>query len=79
MSIATHKDVLSIFPGIQDHAAVEILEMKATVDELEAVLAVIMSDDKDLVEVKQRQGGQIHRLLNILNQSGIAPVQDRDI
>jgi len=79
MTIATHKDILSVFPGIQDHAAVEILDMKATVDELEAALAVITSDDKGLVEVKQREGGQIHRLLNILNQAGVAPVQDRDL
>ena len=79
MTIATHQDILSVLPGIQDHAVVEILEMKATVDELEAALAAITSDDKDLVEVKQREGGQIHRLMNILNRSGIAPVQDRDI
>lgn len=79
MTIATHNDILSVFPGVQDHAVVEILEMKATVDELEAALAVITSDDKDLIEIKQREGGQIHRLLNILNEAGIAAVQDRDV
>jgi len=79
MTIATHKDIQDVFPGIQDHAAVEILDLKATVDELEAVLALLASDDKGLIEVKQREGGQIHRLLNILNSAGVAPVQDRDI
>ena len=78
MSIATHKEIVQIFPGIQDHAAVEILEMQATVDELEAALAVLTSDDKDLIGIKQREGGQIHRLLNILNQAGIQAVLDRD-
>jgi len=78
MSIATHKDIVQVFPGIQDHAAVEILEMQATVDELEAALAVLTSDDKDLIDIKQREGGQIHRLLSILNQAGIQAVLDRD-
>lgn len=78
MSIATHKDIVQVFPGIQDHAAVEILEMQATVDELEAALAVLTSDDKDLIDIKQREGGQIHRLLNILNQADIQAVLDRD-
>lgn len=78
MSIATHKDIVQVFPGIQDHAAVEILDMQATVDELEAALAVLTSDDKDLIDIKQREGGQIHRLLNILNQADIQAVLDRD-
>jgi hypothetical protein len=78
MSIATHKDIVQVFPGIQDHAAVEILEMQATVDELEAALALLTSDDKDLIDIKQREGGQIHRLLNILNQADIQAVLDRD-
>jgi hypothetical protein len=78
MSIATHKDIVQVFPGIHDHAAVEILEMQATVDELEAALALLTSDDKDLIDIKQREGGQIHRLLNILNQADIQAVLDRD-
>ena len=79
MRIATHNDILAVFPGIQDHAAVEITEMKATVEDLEAALAVITSEDTDLIEFKQREGGQINRLLDILNQANIAAVQDRDI
>ena len=79
MVIATRKDILGVFPGIQDHAVVEVLDMKATVDELEAALALLTSDDKGLIEIKQREGGQIHRLLNILNDANVAAVQDRDI
>jgi DNA-binding transcriptional regulator GbsR (MarR family) len=79
MRIATHRDILNAFPEIQDHAAVEIMEMKATIEDLEAVLAVITSNDKDLIEVKRREGGQIHRLLDILSQANVAAVQDRDI
>ena len=79
MRLATHKDIVEVFPGIQDHAVVEIMDMKATIEDLEAALAVTASDDKDLIEIKQREGGQIHRLLRILDQAGIAAVQDRDI
>jgi len=78
MKIATRKDVLGVFPDIQDHAVVEILDMKASVDDLEAALGILMSDDKDLIEIRQREGGQIHRLLNILNQAGVQPAADRD-
>ena len=79
MRIATHKDILEVFPGIQDHAVVEIMEMKATVEDLEAALAVTTSDDKDLIEIQRREGGQIHRLLNILDQANVVAAQDRDI
>jgi hypothetical protein len=78
VSIATRKDVISVFPDLQDHAVVEILDMKASVEDLEAALGVLMSDDKDLIEVRQREGGQIHRLLNILNQAGVQEALDRD-
>lgn len=78
MTIATHDDILHVFPGIQDHAAVEILDMKATVDELEAALVMLTSDDKGLIDIRRREGDQIHRLLNILNQAGVQPPVYRD-
>jgi hypothetical protein len=78
MKIATRAEVISVFPDLQDHAVVEILEMKASVEDLEAALGVLVSDDKDLIEVRQREGGQIHRLLNILNQAGVQETLDRD-
>ena len=77
MGQATHKDILSVFPGIQDHAAVEIMAMRATVDDLEAAFAVMTSDDEHLIDVKQREGGQIHHLLVILGRAGVHPATDR--
>ena len=71
MSIANHEDIVHVFPGIQDHAVVEILEMKATVDELEAALAIMSGDEKDSIGIRQREGGQIHRLLGILDRAGV--------
>jgi hypothetical protein len=78
MNIATREDVISLFPDLQDHALIEILDMKVSVEDLEAALGVLMSDDKNLIEVRQREGGQIHRLLNILDQAGIQAAPDRD-
>ena len=78
MTIATHDDILRVFPDIQDHAAVEILALQATVDELEAALVVLTSDSKELVDIKQREGGQIHRLLSILNQANVEAPPDVD-
>ena len=78
MSVAKHDDIVRVFPGIQDHTVLEILTMKTTVDELEAALMLLTGDDKGLIEIRQREGGQIHRLLNILNQAEIRPEDDRD-
>ena len=78
MKIATREDVIAVFPDLQDHAVVEILDMKASVEDLEAALGLLMSDDKDLIEVRQREGGKIHRLLNILNLAGAQEALDRD-
>lgn len=78
MSIATRKDVLSVFPDIQDHAVVEIMDLNATIDDLEAALVILTSEDKNLIEIKRREGGQIHQLMNILNQAGVLAAADRE-
>ena len=78
MSIATRKDVLSVFPDIQDHAVVEIMALNATIDDLEAALVILTSEDKNLIEIKRREGGQIHQLMNILNQAGVLAAADRE-
>ncbi len=77
MAAATHKDVVRLIPEIQDHAIVEILGMGATVGEIEAALAAMTSNEEDLAEIEHREGDRIHRLLRILNQSQIEPVDDR--
>lgn len=78
MTTATRDDIVRIFPGIQDHAALEILDMKATVNELEAALVQLTSDDKEIIDIQHREGDQIHRLVSILNQSQIVPQNDHD-
>lgn len=78
MIAATHHDVVRLFPGLQDHAAVEILAIGATIDELEVLSAVLADDAENLLEKQRREDGRIDRLLSILNQSGIQPQQDRD-
>ena len=78
MSTATRKDVLGVFPELEDHAVVAILDMKATVDELEAALTILASDDKDLIAMKRREGGEINRLLDILSQAGVGSMPEHD-
>ena len=78
MGTATQKDVLSVFPELEDHAVVEILDMRATVDELEAALTVLASDDKDLIAMKRREGAEINRLLDILSQAGVGSMPEPD-
>ncbi len=79
MTTATNEDVVRVFPGMQDHTVLEILATKATVDELEAALLLLTNDDEGLIGVKQREGGQLNRLLEILNQSEIRSRMDRDL
>ena len=69
MAAATHNDIVRLFPGIQDHAVVEILETRATLGDVEAVLALLQDADEGLIGVKQRQGDRINRVLDILTAS----------
>lgn len=78
MTAATHDDVLRLFPGLQDHATLEILETGATIGELETMSALLTGDDGGLIDARSREGGRAYRLLNILTHSGIQPQQDRD-
>jgi low affinity Fe/Cu permease len=78
MTTASHNDIKKVFPDLPDHAVVEILAMNATIDELDAALVMLTSDDNELIGIRERQGTQIHRLMNILNQAGIHSPEDRD-
>ncbi len=78
MTTATRKDIVDVFPDLEDHAVVEILGMEATVEDLEAALAALSGDDKDLVDVQHREGTQIHRLMNILYRAGVPTTLGRD-
>ena len=79
MTTVTSEDIVRVFPGMQDHTVLEILATKATVDELEAALLLLTNDDEGLIEIKQRESGQLNRLLEILNQSEIRSRTDRDL
>jgi hypothetical protein len=69
MNAATHQDITRLFPGIQDHTVVEILDTRATLGEIEAALALLLDADEGLIGVKQRHGDRINRVLDILAAS----------
>lgn len=71
MNAATHQDIVRLFPGIQDHTVVEILDANATLGDIEAALALLQDADEGLIGVKQRHGDRINRVLNILAVSGL--------
>ena len=78
MTTVTHDDIVRLFPGIQDHTALEILDTKATVGELEAASLLLQNADEGLIDIKQQEGDQINRLLDILGSSEIRPGEEGD-
>jgi hypothetical protein len=78
MTTVTHDEIVRLCPGIEDHTALEILDTKATVGELEAALQLLQDSDEGLIDIKQREGDQINRLLDIFGRSEIRPLDDRD-
>ncbi len=78
MTTVTHDDIVRLFPGIQDHTALEILGAKATVGELEAASLLLQNADEGLIDIKQQKGDQINRLLDILSSSEIRPGEEGD-
>lgn len=78
MGVATHDDLVRLFPGIQDHSVLEIQATEATVDELEAALLLLQDDDAALIDIKQRQGSRLNLLLDILSNSDVQFRDDVD-
>ncbi len=78
MATATHDDIARLFPGIQDHTAVEILATEATVDDLEAALLLLQDNDEGLIDIKQQKGRLLNRLLEIVANSEISLRDDFD-
>ena len=76
MGTLTHDDVVRLVPGIQDHTAVEILDTKASVSELEAALLLLQDADEGLIDIKRRESDHINRLLAILSKSEVRPAED---
>jgi len=75
---ATHEDIVRIVPGIQDHTIVEILDLQAAVDDLEAAVQLLQNDDEGLIAARQRRGDRINRLVAILRQSELRPADTID-
>lgn len=76
MSIATHDDVVRLFPGIQDHTVVEVMATKATVSDLEAASLLLGNQDDGLIEAKREAGAQLSRVLDILANAEIRPLEN---
>jgi hypothetical protein len=76
MTIATHEEIVRLFPGMQDHTVTEILGTQATVAELEAASLMLQDADEGLIGVKQRHGDRLSLLLGILAKSEIRPRDD---
>jgi hypothetical protein len=78
MDTATHQDIVRLFPGIQDHTVLEILDTKATLGDIEAAVALLQDADEGLIGVKQRHGDRINRVLDILAASDLRPQEVND-
>jgi hypothetical protein len=78
MDTATHQDIVRLFPGIQDHTVLEILDTKATLGDIEAAVALLQDADEGLIGVKQRHGDRINRVLDILAASDLRPQELND-
>lgn len=69
MVTATHDDITRLFPGIDDHTALEILATGTTVVDLEAAMVMLSDDNVELIAVKPTDSDLLVRLVNILGQS----------
>ena len=78
MTIATHDDIVRLFPGIQDHTVVEIIAVKTTVDQLEAASLLLANQDEGLIDTKREAGDQLSLVLDILAKAEIMPREDLD-
>ena len=71
MDTATRQDIVRLFPGIQDHTVIEILDTQATLGDIEAAVALLQDADEGLIGVGQRHGDRINRVLDILAASDL--------
>ena len=71
MTIATHDDIVRLFPGIQDHTVLDIQATDATTGDLEAALLLLQGDDEGLIEVRRRKADRLNLLLAILENSDV--------
>lgn len=69
MTIATHDEVCRLFPGLDDHAVVDLLAARPSTAELEAVMQMLQDNDEALIDVRQQKGDRLNRLFAILARS----------
>ncbi len=75
MSHITHDQIAHMFPGIQDHTVVEILDVQPTESELEATLMALQGDDRP--NVNQPDNPKVLRMIDILRQVDFGLEDDR--
>jgi arsenate reductase-like glutaredoxin family protein len=78
MTIATHADVCRLFPGLQDHAVVDLLATRPSIAELEAVSQMLQDDDESLIEIKQQKGDRLNHLVAILSHAQLQAADNHD-
>jgi arsenate reductase-like glutaredoxin family protein len=78
MTIATHADVCRIFPGLQDHAVVDLLATRPSITELEAASQMLQDDDESLIEIKQRKSDRLNNLVAILSHAQLQAADNHD-
>jgi arsenate reductase-like glutaredoxin family protein len=78
MTIATRAEVCRLFPGLQDHAVVDLLATRPSIAELEAVSQMLQNDDESLIEIKQQKGDRLNRLMVILSHAQLHAADNHD-
>lgn len=73
----SHEQIAELFPGIEDHTVVEIMETGATLDDLEAAFQWLQSGDEPAFAARRQDSSRFNRLLGVLTEARVQPAQDR--
>ena len=79
MGTITHDDIVRLFPGIQDHTILAILATRPPLEDVEAAALLLQSADEGSIGIRQREGDRINRLLAILENSDLRPMDEGDV
>jgi hypothetical protein len=78
MDTVKRDDIVRLFPGIQDHTILAILETRPPLEDVEAAALLLASADEGSIGIRQREGDRINRLLAILGSSEVRPLDEGD-
>ncbi len=78
MSTASYQDVERLFPGIPDHAVVQLLTLKASIGELESAALLLADQDEGLIDARREAGAKLTSILHVLTSAELTPEADRD-